>query len=105
MADICHLQAFAGEAITVPADLGETATGWALSFTLAATPGGAAVHSETTAGGGIVIATDTATITLTATDTGTTIGAGTYHYTLRRTDGGSEVVLTAGMLTLLDAPG
>ena len=77
-------------------------TGWALSWTLYETKGGAVIFAKTTGAAEIAIGNgagtdDRATVSLSATDTGTTITkAGTYYAELWRTDVGALQLLSFG---------
>jgi hypothetical protein len=86
----------------------QNVTGWAISFMVkkSATDADAnAKVTKTTAGGGIVLTAPLSgliTITLTDTDTAS-LPADSYRYEVKRTDDGSETVLTFGRLTLRQA--
>lgn len=82
-------------------------TGWALSYTWKrqlSDADSAAVLTKTT-GGGIVLTTPTdgvCTVTIADTDTDA-LTARTYRHELKRTDAGSETVLTTGTVVLQQA--
>jgi hypothetical protein len=86
----------------------QNVTGWAISFMVKkhATDSDAnAKITKTTAAGGIVLTAPLSgliTITLTKADTAN-LPADSYPYEVKRTDDGSETVLTEGRLTLRQA--
>jgi hypothetical protein len=85
----------------------QNVTGWAISFMVKknATDADASAKITKTTGAGIVLTTPLSgliTITLTDTDTAS-LPADSYRYEVKRTDDGSETVLTFGRLTLRQA--
>lgn len=80
-------------------------TGWALSWLLKrkeSDADAAAVLTKTTAGGGIALTTPAsglATVTIEDIDTDA-LQPGTYHHELKRTDAGSETILSFGRIVL-----
>jgi hypothetical protein len=85
----------------------QNVTGWAISFMVKkhATDADASAKITKTTGAGIVLTTPLSgliTITLTDTDTAS-LPADSYPYEVKRTDDGSETVLTFGRLTLRQA--
>lgn len=72
-------------------------TGWTLSFKVAATQGGSAIISKTAAL--TTPASGVCTVTITSADT-SALNAGTYFYTLRRTDSGSRSEISYGTAVL-----
>jgi hypothetical protein len=85
----------------------QNVTGWAISFMVKkhATDSDANAKITKTTGAGIVLTAPLSgliTITLTDTDTAS-LPADSYPYEVKRTDDGSETVLTFGRLTLRQA--
>lgn len=79
-------------------------TGWTFAFRIAAAFGDAAAVTKTVALGGLTVAnatTGAVEVTLTAADTGTTLGAGEFAWELLRTDAGYETVLAWGVLVIV----
>ncbi len=81
-------------------------TGWALTWELKDSPADTA-HFSKTVGGGISIGNgsgtdDRATITVADTDT-EPLEPGLYYHQLRRTDAGSERILSFGTVVLLES--
>jgi len=84
----------------------QTMTGWALAWELKPSPGEAAGISKTTVSG-IAIGNgsgtdDRATITIADDDT-EALEPGVYYHQLRRTDAGSEQLLSFGDVTLRES--
>ncbi len=85
----------------------QTLTGWALAYEIKASPGEAALISKTTGGGEIAFSNgsgtnDRATITIDDDDT-EALEPGKYYHQLRRTDAGSEQLLSFGDVVLLES--
>jgi hypothetical protein len=83
-------------------------TGWALTHEIMDRAGGT-VQLSHTVGDGITIGNgdgtnDRATVTITDAE-GETLGAGTYYHRLRRTDAGSEQMLSFGSAVLKENAG
>ncbi len=78
-------------------------TSWALSFTMVPFVSGTASITKTTAAGGGITLTDptngVCSVAILDTDTDA-LSAGTYYYQLKRTDEGSETVLSYGTAVL-----
>ena len=103
---------FIGEDKTVTIDVTDSAgavqsmTAWALTWELKRSSSSAALISKTV-GSGIAIGNgagtdDRATVTIADTDT-EALEPGTYYHHLRRTDAGSEVILSFGDAALRES--
>lgn len=84
----------------------QTMTGWALTWELKDSPSSSA-HISKTVGVGISIGNGSGTddrVTITVTDTDTEpLEAGLYYHQLRRTDAGSERILSFGTVALMES--
>lgn len=76
-------------------------TGWTVQFKMAATVGGASVLTKSATLTSPT--TGVCTVTTLAADT-SGLSAGTYYYTVRRTDSGSNAVLAHGPAVLQAGP-
>ena len=103
MATTATLRWFPGDDVSIrftltpPTDI----TGWSLTFTVRNKPGGTTQFTKTV-GSGIAL-TDTGrgifTVTINSADT-SSLASGDYEWSVKRTDAGSNVVLSHGYLYL-----
>jgi hypothetical protein len=80
----------------------QTMTGWTLVWELKDSPEGTVRITKTPSIGNGVGTDDRATVSVVDTDT-ESLGAGTYYHHLRRSDAGSEQILSHGDAVLLES--